>query len=206
MSSDFQILKAAVDGRGEAAAVAKTNLALQANGHRKLPKLQAARVHGVGTVRIYTWADTPFGDDIVLITGPNVESELKLGREIAKPSGPGFYVQPTDAEPGRAVASALARTPREVTAAKKQIPEVAAAMAAPPPPPAPPPRPARPAVPAPAPRAAAAPRAPRVRASAPVPVATAAPAPVYEPPPPPPPPARKSGGALAALLAAAESM
>jgi len=44
------------------------------------------------TYRIYLWRSTPFGDHLVLATGPSFEPSLLLGSEIPTHTEPGFYV------------------------------------------------------------------------------------------------------------------
>jgi hypothetical protein len=45
------------------------------------------------TLRFYIWRDTPFGDDVVLSTGPSFESSVMMSRNIASTPGVGVYVR-----------------------------------------------------------------------------------------------------------------
>lgn len=56
------------------------------------PELHETSVDG-SKLLVYVWRDTPFGDDVVLATGPSFEAKLALGSDIRTEPGVGFYVQ-----------------------------------------------------------------------------------------------------------------
>jgi len=67
------------------------------------------------TYRIYLWRSTPFGDHLVLATGPCFEPSRLLGAEIPMNTEPGFYVhamltQGSAVKPLAGAARAAART------------------------------------------------------------------------------------------------
>lgn len=74
--------------------------ALSAMGYRNAasPEVSQTSVDR-STYRIYLWRETPFGDHVVLATGPSFEPSLLLAKSIpASPNTPGFYVHALIAE------------------------------------------------------------------------------------------------------------
>ena len=91
----FRSLQAEVDEKAsEKAQVNAVIAALSAMGYRKAasPEVSQTSVDR-STYRIYLWRETPFGDHVVLATGPSFEPSLLLASKIpAAPNTPGFYV------------------------------------------------------------------------------------------------------------------
>jgi hypothetical protein len=214
MASDISTIKAAVAAvSGEASAVGKVQLALRLNGYNRSPKIQAVQLKGFGTIRVYCWTDTPFGDDLLLTCGAQVQPELKLGSEVDQPSkATGVVFAATVVEPPRSIAAVLAATPREEKRVIAAIPEVAAAVAASEAPvkrgPGRPPN-IRAAAPEPAATPARRGRPPRVRESAPMASARSM-EPEWAPEPVSVPMVASRGGGgddkLAAMMAAMQSL
>lgn len=145
----FEALKREVAGtaseQGQVNAVAR---ALASHGYAKAghPEVSTTSVDR-STFRIYLWRDTPFGDHLVLSTGPSFEPALALASQIPAEPGVGFYVRAlvdehprTLAGASRAAARAMpkptpaAEVAAEKTARKTRIPkakivEAAAAVA-----------------------------------------------------------------------------
>lgn len=109
--------------------------ALSAMGYRKAasPEVSQTSVDR-STYRIYLWRETPFGDHVVLATGPSFEPSLLLAKSIpASPNTPGFYVHALIAEGNVKPLSSAQRTADrfsdERTAAIKATADAKAAKA-----------------------------------------------------------------------------
>jgi hypothetical protein len=66
-------------------------LAAAGYAHAATPEVHTTAIDR-STYRIYLWRSTPFGDHLVLATGPSFEPSLLLGSEIPTNTEPGFYV------------------------------------------------------------------------------------------------------------------
>lgn len=109
--------------------------ALSAMGYRNAasPEVSQTSVDR-STYRIYLWRETPFGDHVVLATGPSFEPSLLLAKSIpASPNTPGFYVHALIAEGDVKSLSGAKRTAErfsdERTAAIKATADAKAAKA-----------------------------------------------------------------------------
>jgi hypothetical protein len=84
--------KAISETSGEASALARVTKALALAGYTRAPKVEIAGQPG-GTVRVYMWADSPFGDDLFLAVGPKYQPMIALRSELATaPANPGGSV------------------------------------------------------------------------------------------------------------------
>lgn len=89
-------------------------LAAAGYAHAATPEVHTTAIDR-STYRIYLWRSTPFGDHLVLATGPSFEPSLLLGSEIPAHTEPGFYVhamltQGSAVKPLAGAARAAART------------------------------------------------------------------------------------------------
>ncbi|NBO56248.1 MAG: hypothetical protein EBU84_17025, partial [Actinobacteria bacterium] len=66
--------------KSEASAINTVLAGLASHGYAHKPSVGTARQEGVN-FRLYHWADTPFGD-LILVTGPSVESQLLIASEL----------------------------------------------------------------------------------------------------------------------------
>lgn len=116
-------LKAEVAGKAsEQSQVNSVVRALAAAGyaHAATPEVHTTAIDR-STYRIYLWRSTPFGDHLVLATGPSFEPSLLLGSEIPSNTEPGFYVhaaitQGSAVKPLAGAARAASRTAHAATA------------------------------------------------------------------------------------------
>jgi hypothetical protein len=95
-----QLQSEVAEKASEKAQVNAVVAALSAMGHRNAasPEVSQTSVDR-STYRIYLWRETPFGDHVVLATGPSFEPSLLLAKSIpATPNTPGFYVHALIAE------------------------------------------------------------------------------------------------------------
>ena len=95
-------------------------LAAAGYAHAATPEVHTTAIDR-STYRIYLWRSTPFGDHLVLATGPSFEPSLLLGAEIPTHTEPGFYVhaaitQGSAVKPLAGAARAAARTTHAATA------------------------------------------------------------------------------------------
>lgn len=111
----YSQIKDEVEARAsEASAVTTLQRALAQLGYAKLPKVESTRSNA-GTVRIYKYHGTPVGD-LVLVTGPSIQTELHLADELARASAPaGHYIQVT----GESIPASLRNRLEGATAAGK---------------------------------------------------------------------------------------
>jgi hypothetical protein len=68
---------------------------LAAHGYRKAddPHVEEAYFEKGAKMQFFVWDDTPFGDDVVLATGPSFKPRVALGSQIKPAPGVGIYVQ-----------------------------------------------------------------------------------------------------------------
>lgn len=132
-NSVLSALKAEVAGKAsEQSQVNSVVRALAAAGYSKAatPEVHTTSIDR-STYRIYLWRETPFGDHLILATGPSFEPSLLLGKEIPTHTEPGFYVHAVIAQgevkPLAGAARAAART---MTAASEHVREKEAAAKA----------------------------------------------------------------------------
>lgn len=122
-NSVLNALKAEVAGKSsEQSQVNSVVRALAAAGyaHAATPEVHTTAIDR-STYRIYLWRSTPFGDHLVLATGPSFEPSLLLGAEIPTNTEPGFYVhaaitQGSMVKPLAGAARAAARTTHAASA------------------------------------------------------------------------------------------
>lgn len=156
ISSALTLLREHVkDRKSESAQAALVAQVLGGMGYRNKPEVHTLPLEHGASMRIYLWTDTPFGDSLVLVTGPSVAPEVLLGKEIpAAPTERGFYLKGGPAHgktPERilarvaramevkvaAIAKSAAKTEarREVARARAEAPPPVVVVAPPPPPP-----------------------------------------------------------------------
>lgn len=107
-----QLQSEVAEKSSEKAQVNAVIAALSAMGYRGAasPEVSQTSVDR-STYRIYLWRETPFGDHVVLATGPSFEPSLLLASKIpASPNTPGFYVHALIAEGGVKALSGAKRT------------------------------------------------------------------------------------------------
>ena len=107
-----QLQSEVAEKSSEKAQVNAVIAALSAMGYRGAasPEVSQTSVDR-STYRIYLWRETPFGDHVVLATGPSFEPSLLLASKIpAAPNTPGFYVHALIAEGGVKALSGAKRT------------------------------------------------------------------------------------------------
>lgn len=131
-STDFHALQAEVAQRAsESAQINAVVSALAAMGYANAatPEVSQTSVDR-STYRIYLWRDTPFGDHIVLATGPSFEPSLLMAREIPNtPQTPGFYVHALIAQGDVKALSGAARAARGASTAREDVEKAKAAKA-----------------------------------------------------------------------------
>lgn len=156
ISSALTLLREHVkDRKSESAQAALVAQVLGGMGYRNKPEVHTLPLERGASMRIYLWTDTPFGDSLVLVTGPSVAPEVLLGKEIpTAPTARGFYIKGGPAHgktPERilarvaramegkvaAIAKSAAKTEarREVARARAEAPPPVVVVAPPPPPP-----------------------------------------------------------------------
>jgi hypothetical protein len=111
-SSMFSALQSEVAGKAsEKSQVNAVVAALAAQGYANAahPEVSQTSVDR-STYRLYLWRDTPFGDHVVLATGPSFEPSLLLASKIpATPNTPGFFIHAQIAEGAVKTLSGAAR-------------------------------------------------------------------------------------------------
>lgn len=148
-ASSLKALTATVMGHaGEQGQVNAVIRALASHGYAAAdrPEVHSTTVDR-STYRIYLWRDTPYGDHLVLSTGPSFEPALALASQIPSEPGVGFYVKAlvdksprTLAGASRVVSRAMPkptpaaevateRVARKVRIPKAKVAEAAAAVA-----------------------------------------------------------------------------
>jgi hypothetical protein len=148
-ASSLKALTATVMGHaGEQGQVNAVIRALASHGYAAAdrPEVHSTTVDR-STYRIYLWRDTPYGDHLVLSTGPSFEPALALASQIPSEPGVGFYVKAlvdksprtlTGAsrvasrampKPTPAAEVATERVARKVRIPKAKVAEAAAAVA-----------------------------------------------------------------------------
>ena len=67
------------------------------------------------TFRVYLWRNTPFGDHLVLATGPSFVPKLALASEVPAEPGVGFYIRALVTKDARTLAGAGRTAARETS-------------------------------------------------------------------------------------------
>jgi hypothetical protein len=148
-ASSLKALTATVKGHaGEQGQVNAVIRALASHGYAAAdrPEVHSTTVDRA-TYRIYLWRDTPYGDHLVLSTGPSFEPALALASQIPADPGVGFYVKALVDKSPRTLAGAsrvasrampkptpaaevaTERVARKVRIPKAKVAEAAAAVA-----------------------------------------------------------------------------
>ena len=148
-ASSLKALTATVMGHaGEQGQVNAVIRALASHGYAAAdrPEVHSTTVDR-STYRIYLWRDTPYGDHLVLSTGPSFEPALALASQIPSEPGVGFYVKALVDKSPRTLAGAsrvasrampkptpaaevaTERVARKVRIPKAKVAEAAAAVA-----------------------------------------------------------------------------
>jgi len=148
-ASSLKALTATVMGHaGEQGQVNAVIRALASHGYAAAdrPEVHSTTVDR-STYRIYLWRDTPYGDHLVLSTGPSFEPALALASQIPADPGVGFYVKALVDKSPRTLAGAsrvasrampkptpaaevaTERVARKVRIPKAKVAEAAAAVA-----------------------------------------------------------------------------
>jgi len=106
-------------------------LAAAGYAHAATPEVHTTAIDR-STYRIYLWRSTPFGDHLVLATGPSFEPSLLLGSEIPTNTEPGFYVHAaiTQGSAVKPLAGAARAAQRTTHAASAHVAEREAAAKA----------------------------------------------------------------------------
>lgn len=91
-ASVFAAVKAAARGvKTETGVRNAIQRALAEHGWRTLPSVERARHPDAGLVRVYLWRGSPAGD-VVLISGPSIQHEIRLASDLASPGKSEFAV------------------------------------------------------------------------------------------------------------------
>ena len=98
-SSFEQLRKAVVAAASEAAQLNLVVRVLAGAGYADAadPGIYSTTVDR-STLRFYVWKNTPFGDHVILATGPSFEPSLALAADVPNEISPGIYVQAMVAE------------------------------------------------------------------------------------------------------------
>jgi hypothetical protein len=131
-TTDFNALQAEIAQRAsESAQINAVVSALAAMGYANAatPEVSQTSVDR-STYRIYLWRDTPFGDHLVLATGPSFEPSLLLASTIPNaPQTPGFYVHALIAQGDVKALSGASRAARGASTAREDVEKAKAAKA-----------------------------------------------------------------------------
>lgn len=102
-----ELFTAVADAKSEQAQVNGVARVLAAMGYKNaaFPEVHQTNVER-STFRIYLWRDSPFGDHLVLATGPSFVPKLALAGDVQATPGVGFYIHALVAKDARTLAGA----------------------------------------------------------------------------------------------------
>lgn len=102
-----ELSTAVAESKSEASQVNGVARVLAALGYKKAatPEVHQTNVER-STFRIYLWRDSPFGDHLILATGPSFTPKLALASEVPATAGVGFYIHALVAKDVKALSGA----------------------------------------------------------------------------------------------------